>query len=76
MACDATNDEQLVFVQDSCMSSSTLGNDTRNLRLGPVCGFEVEHNEIGEVCPMLVLAAKDQKLITLIQGCSVSYKTT
>jgi hypothetical protein len=31
-------------------------------------GFEVEDDEIGEVCAMLVLATKDEELVALVQG--------
>lgn len=54
------------------MSCSAFGNRPRYLWLRPVCGLEVEDDQIGEVGPMLVLAAENKQFVAFIQCCSMS----
>jgi hypothetical protein len=47
LAGDATNDEELVLMQNGSMSRSTFGNMAGNLWLGPVSRLEIENYKIG-----------------------------
>ena len=66
LTCYATDDEELVLVQDRGVASPAFGNRTGNLRLSPVRRFEIEDDEVGEVRAVLVLATKDQQLVALV----------
>ena len=68
---DASHDEQLVFVQDGRMPSSTLRYRPRDLWLCPVGRLEIEDYKVREVCPVLVFAAEDQKLVALVESRSM-----
>jgi hypothetical protein len=59
VTCDAANDEELVFVQNSSMSRAALGNRPSDLRLRPMRRFKIEDDKIGKVGTVFVLAAKD-----------------
>lgn len=62
---DSTDYEEFVLMQNGGVSSSPLGNRAGHWRLSPVRCSEVEHDEIGEVCSVLVLAAEDEQLVAL-----------
>ena len=53
------------------MSSSTLRDGSRDLRLGPMGRLQIEHNYVGEMLAMFVLTAKNQQLVTLPETSSV-----
>jgi hypothetical protein len=55
------------------MPCSTFWDRTRNSRLSPVCCLEIEDYEVGKVGSVFVLAAEYQKLVSLIQGSSMTY---
>jgi hypothetical protein len=48
------------------MTSSAFGNRTGYRRLGPVSSLQVEYDEVREVCPVLILASKDEEFIALV----------
>lgn len=54
------------------MSCSAFRYRAGDLGLCPVCGFEVENDQVGEVGSMFVLASKDEQFVTLIKRCGVS----
>lgn len=68
-----SNDEQLVFVENSCVSSSAFRNWTVDSRLCPMCGFQVEDDEIGQVGSVFILAPKNEQFVSLVEGSSVAY---
>ena len=43
---DAANDEEFVVVKNSSVPCAALGERPSDLRLGPVCRLEVEHDEV------------------------------
>lgn len=63
---DASNNEQLVVVEQCRMSRSAFGNGTRHGWLGPMGSLQIENYEVGEISTMLVLATKDQELVALV----------
>lgn len=50
------------------MTCAAFRDGASHLGLCPVSGLEVENDEIGEVGPVLVLAAEYKKFVALIQG--------
>jgi hypothetical protein len=71
MACDPTNDEELILVKYRGVSSPALWYRSADGGLCPMGGFQIEDNEVGEVDSMFVLAAKDQELVSLVECGSV-----
>ena len=41
-----------------------------------MCGFEVENDQVREVCSVFVLAAENEKLVSFVQGCRMAYAST
>jgi len=66
-----TDDKELVLVKDSSMACAALGNVTRNLRLCPVRGLEVENYKVREVSTVLILAAEYKEFVALVQRCGM-----
>jgi hypothetical protein len=54
------------------VASAAAWYRTVEFGLCPVCGFEVEHDDVGEMLAMLVLTAKDEKFTALPKTCGVS----
>lgn len=69
---DSSNYKQFVVMQNSCMSCTSFRNWTCYCRLGPMRSRDVENNEIGEVGSMFVLAAEDEKFVSLVERSSVT----
>lgn len=67
LAGDASHDEELVVVEDACMSSSASRDWSILSWLSPMCRLQVENDQIGKVCAMLVFSAKDKKFVSLIK---------
>jgi hypothetical protein len=65
---DTADNEELVLMEDRCVSGSAFGNGAGDLGLCPVRCLEVEDDEIGKICSMLVLAAEDEEFISLVQS--------
>lgn len=53
-------------MQDGGVTSTALRNGPMDLRLGPMSSLQVKDYEVGEVCPVLILAPKDQELVALV----------
>lgn len=56
------------------MARTAFGNGPMNLRLRPVGSLQIEDNEIGKVCPVLVFASEYQELVTLVQCRRMAYQ--
>lgn len=67
MAGNASNNKELVLVQDGCMTGPAFRNWSCNRWLGPMGSLEIEDDEVGEVCPVFVFAAKHKKLVAFVQ---------
>ena len=42
--------------------------------LSPVCCLQVEDNQVGKVCSVLVLSSEDEKLVSLVEVRRVAFK--
>jgi hypothetical protein len=73
---DSPNNEQLILVQNSGMSCSAFGYMSSNSRLSPVSRLEVENDQVGQIGSMLILAAKDKELVSLVQRGCVTWDRT
>jgi len=69
---NAANDEQFVFMEYSGMPGAAFRDGPRDLRLRPVCCFQVEHDQVGEVGSMLVLAAEHEEFVAFVECASVA----
>lgn len=54
------------------MASATTWYWAMEFWLRPVGGLQVEYNDVGKMLAVFVLSAKDEKLASLPQTCSVS----
>jgi len=72
MASDSTNNEQFIFVQDSSMPRPTFRDVSGNMWLRPMSRLQVEHDQVRQVGPMLVLTAEDEEFIAFVKCRSVS----
>lgn len=66
MTSNATDDEKLIVVEDGRMTGTAPRERPRHLGLCPVRGLEVEDDEVGEVCSVFVLTAKDEQLVAVV----------
>lgn len=71
MPSDAANYEKFVFVEHSSMPGSSLWNRAGHGRLCPVRSLQVEYNKVGEVSSVLILTAKNEEFVPLVESGSM-----